>query len=94
MFLYLLGLLGMIILLLTLRRRGISSKGFRGGRGLTWANLNRLNSVKVSRREKDIRVDFTGRYLSYDTQYYEKEDYQRIISILQENVPYKILRIE
>ena len=90
---YVVGFLGVMPIILVLPRRGITSKGFRSVKGIYWGNWNKLRSVHVT-KNKDVRIYFTGRYLSYDTHYYNIEDYDRIINILQENVSHKILKID
>lgn len=90
---YLIGFLGIVLMLVTLPRRGITSKGFRSIRGINWGNWERLNSVRVT-KDDDIKVYFTGRFTSYDYHYYDKNDYYEIISILEKNVSPEILEIE
>lgn len=80
-------------MIVTLPRRGITSKGFRSIKGIYWGNWNKLKSVRVTTK-KDVRVYFTGRYLSFDTHCYKKEDYDKIITILKDNVPSEILKID
>lgn len=94
------GFLAAVLMIVTLPRRGITSKGFRSIKGIYWGNWNKLKSVHVT-MNKDVKVYFTGRYLSYDTHYYNydthyynKEDYNKVIKILQENVPSEILKID
>ena len=89
---YLIGFLGIIFMIVTLPRRGITIKGFRSNRGIYWGNWNKLKSVGVT-MNKDVKVHFTGRYLYWDTHCYRKEDYEEIITILQENLPSEILKI-
>lgn len=90
---YLVGFLAALFMIITLPRRGITSKGFRSIRGIYWGNWNKLKSVRVTTK-KDVRVYFTGRYLYWDTHYYDKDDYDKIITILQENLPSEILKID
>lgn len=83
---YLIGFLGIIFMIVTLPRRGITIKGFRSNRGIYWGNWNKLKSVHVITINEDVKVSLTGRYLYWDTHYYKKEDYDKIINILQENL--------
>lgn len=89
---YLVGLLAVVLMVVTLPRRGITSKGFRSIKGIYWGNWNKLKSVRVT-MNKDVKVSLTGRYLYWDTHYYKKEDYDKIINILKDNVSSEIIKI-
>ena len=90
---YLIGFLGVVLMIVPLPRRGITSKGFHSIRGVYWGNWNKLKSVHVT-MNKDVKVDFTGRYRTWETHYYEKEDYYKIITILKNNISPEILKID
>ncbi|MFZ7134096.1 MAG: hypothetical protein ACOWWR_17265 [Eubacteriales bacterium] len=84
---YIIGILGASIPILSWKRKGINNKGFRSIARLGyWSNWNNLKKVEVSLGNQ-IKVTFHNRYLHYDTHYYEKEDYNEIITLLHENMP-------
>ncbi len=88
------GVLGAISLVLTLARKGITSKGFRSVRGLgNYGNWNKLIEVRVS-VEKDVRVAFIHNNLNGDIHHYKKEDYDRIITLFREHLPNEIVKIK
>ncbi|MBB6698370.1 hypothetical protein [Clostridium algidicarnis] len=88
------GVLGAISLVLTLARKGITSKGFRSVRGLgNYGNWNKLLEVRVS-VEKDIRVGFIHKNLNEDIHHYKKRDYDRIITLFREHLPNEIIKIK
>ena len=91
---YVVGVLGGMVSFLNMQRRGITTKGFRGTRGFRWGNWKLLKSVHVSKNEKAVRIQVTGRFNYYDVQYYEKEYFDQIVSILQDNVAYNSLEID
>ncbi|MBU3204873.1 hypothetical protein [Clostridium algidicarnis] len=88
------GVLGAVSLVLTLARKGITSKGFRSVRGLgNYGNWNKLLEVRVS-VEKDVRVVFIHKNLNEDIHHYKKEDYDRIITLFREHLPNEIIKIK
>ena len=89
---YLLGVLSIIVMILTLLRKGITSAGFRSIRGINTGNWGRLKSVRVS-RNNGVKIDYIA-YNSYlETLYFKDEVYNKIIEILQNNLSPGILRI-
>lgn len=90
---YVVGSLAIVLILLILPRKGITSKGFQSVKGITWGHWNKLKSVRVV-RNKEVKVSFYGRYVSHDEHYYDVEDYDKIMKILQGNISPKILKID
>ncbi|MGK0465979.1 hypothetical protein [Clostridium sp.] len=88
-----LGILGAAFLILSWARKGITLKGFNAIRGFGRAgNWNNLKNVQVS-LENHVRVSFTTCNLSENIHYYKEDDYDRIITLLLENLPGAIVKI-
>jgi hypothetical protein len=90
---YLVGFLGILLMLLLLPQRGITAKGIRSIQILNWGKWQHLNRVHVV-REDDIKIYFTGKFMVHRRQYYDKENFEEIIEILEENLPTEILKID
>jgi hypothetical protein len=83
---YILGVLGVLILILPWVSRGITSKGFnsiRGGSSGKWIKLKEVQVVM----KKDVKVSFIISSLNKDIHHYKKDDYDKIISLLREHLP-------
>lgn len=90
---YLLGILAILLLVFTLLRKGITSKGFRSIRGINTGDWLKLKSVRVGRK-KGVRIDYISGNSSFDTHFYKDEDYSRIIDVLRKNLPTGVLKID
>lgn len=82
---YLLGILGAILLVLSIFRAGITSKGISYTRSfygflVSW---DKLKSVQVY-LDDDVKVSFSGH--GYTTLYFRKDDYNKILSLLREHL--------
>lgn len=90
---YILGVLGGLLVILALYRRGITSKGFRSFKGiLRWGDWDRVKLVIVSLQGQDIKVEFSVGY-AIEIHFYKMEHYDRIIQILKENLSNEVVRI-
>ncbi|MFZ7119884.1 MAG: hypothetical protein ACOWWH_02890 [Eubacteriaceae bacterium] len=88
------GILGASIPIIGWASKGITTKGFRSIARLGyWTNWNNLKKVQVTIENK-IKVTFYNRYLQYDIHYYKKDDYNRIITLLRENLADEIISID
>jgi hypothetical protein len=88
-----LGILGTALFILSWARIGITLKWFNAVRGFgrvgSWANLK---NVQVSLGNY-VKVSFITRNLNENIHYYKKEDYDRIINLLLENLSGEIVKI-
>ena len=75
-------------------RVGITSKGFNSMKGMIRINWDKISSVEVSFKNNDVKVEIFANFLRWDYQYYKKEDYDKIIAILHENLPRERVRIK
>lgn len=90
---YIVGILGIIILTLSVFRVGITSKGFKPNiRGpMTWT-WHKISSVHIIVKD-DLKIEFYRKYTS-DIQIYKKEDYDRIMEILEENLSRDVIKVD
>ena len=90
---YIVGVLGIIILILSIFRLGITSKGFKPNRRgpITWT-WDKISSVHIIIK-KDIKIEFYSKGTS-DIHVYKKEDYDRIMEILRENLSNEKIRVQ
>lgn len=89
---YLFGLLSIILMILTLLRKGVTSAGFRSIRGINTGNWERLKSVRLS-HNNGVRIDYIAHNSYLETLYFKNEDYNKIIEILKNNLSPGILKI-
>ena len=87
-----LGILGSVFLILTWAKKGITRKGFNSIRYFGSGKWNNLKNVQVSLKN-DVKVSFIERASYEDIHYYKIEDYDRIITLLLENLPGEIVKI-
>jgi hypothetical protein len=90
-----LGILGVVYLILSWSKKGITRKGFNSIRNIGYfgfGSWNNLKSVQVSLKN-DVMVSFINRRSYEDIHYYKIEDYNRIITLLLENLPGEIVKI-
>ncbi|MGH4120338.1 hypothetical protein [Clostridium sp.] len=87
-----LGILGVVSLILTWAKKGITRKGFNTIRYFGSGKWNNLKNVQVSLKN-DVKVSFIERASYEDIHYYKIEDYDRIITLLLENLPGEIVKI-
>lgn len=88
---YLFGLLSIILMILTLLRKGVTSAGFRSIRGINTGNWERLKSVRLS-HNNGVRIDYIAHNSYLETLYFKNEDYNKIIEILKNNLSPGILK--
>jgi hypothetical protein len=85
---------GAVIIVLAYATRGIAPKGFCSVRGLwgyeTW---NTLIEVQVSLQNNYVKVSFMTKILNENIQYYKKDDYDKIITLLREHLSNEIVKI-
>lgn len=86
-----LGVLGVLILILSWARRGITRKGFNSIKGFGSGNWKTLKNVQVSLKN-EVKVSFINSSRE-DIHYYKVEDYDRIITLLLENLSGEIVKI-
>lgn len=91
---YILGILGTSSLILSFMRTGITHKGFRSIRwtGRSFGNWNQVQNVQIFLK-KDVKVSFISKDFE-DIHYYKKEDYDKIINLLLENLSSSIVEIK
>lgn len=80
---YTLGILGTIMLILSLLKTGITSKGVSyipTGNLIGFIPWNKIKSLTIYLK-KDVEVHFSGQIL-----YFNKDDYDKIIKISKENL--------
>lgn len=90
---YIIGILGIIILILSVFRLGMTSNGFKVNKKgvLTW-NWDKISSVHIIIKN-DIKIEFYRKGTS-DIHVYKKEDYDRIMEILRENLSNEKIRVQ
>lgn len=89
---YIFGLLSIILMILTLLRKGVTWAGFRSIRGINTGNWERLKSVRLS-HNNGVRIDYIAHNSYLETLYFKNEDYNKIIEILKNNLSPGILKI-
>lgn len=91
---YTVGILGAIMFVISVVRRGITSKGFIVAVELSiFGNWGMVEKVEV-RVNDEIRVTINRRYgIRKEVHYYEKEDYDRINSLLSKHLPREKVKI-
>ena len=80
---YILGILGTIMLILSLLKTGITSKGVSyipTGNVIGFIPWNKIKSLTIC-LEREVEVHFAGQIL-----YFKKEDYDKIIEISRNNL--------
>lgn len=84
---YITGLFGIIMFICMWLKKGITSKGFvsmyRGQELIPWDKIEKVNII----RSKDIRVAIFGDFMEQIFNF-KNDDYDKIISILKEKLPY------
>lgn len=85
----LLGILGAIVLILSLYKSGVTSKGFSYSRSYIgflapWGEIKSVHIIK----EKDIIISFSGHGHYY--LYFKEEDYEELMNVLKENLSPKV----
>lgn len=74
-------------------RKGVTLKGFNSIRGFgRTGSWNNLKNVQVSLKDY-VKVSFITRNSFENIHYYKKENYDRIITLLLENLPGEIVKI-
>lgn len=90
---YILGILGIVVILLSVFRLGITPKGFKGRKrgAFTWT-WDKISSVHIIIKN-DVKIEYYKKDTS-DIHIYKKEDYDRIMEILRENISYDKIKIQ
>ncbi|GEM_PF-1006002 len=86
------GILGAISLILSFSRQGITYKGFRSIRGLRYSgNWDKLKSVHIYIKS-DVIMSIIHQNFSEDVHYYRKEDYDKIITLMNKHLSNEIVK--
>ena len=90
---FILGILGIVVILLSVFRLGITPKGFKGRKrgAFTWT-WDKISSVHIIIKN-DLKIEYYRKDTS-DIHIYKKEDYDRIMEILRENISYDKIKIQ
>jgi c-di-AMP phosphodiesterase-like protein len=93
---YLVGILLIVEIISVWIKRGITKKGFNSTLGLSrFHNWNKINYVEVYPSNNDnVRVSFINTYSKKDSYYFKKEDCDKIINVLSENLPKEKVRVK
>lgn len=80
-------------MILSLIRKGITSKGFRSIRGINTGDWDKLKSMRIS-RNNGVRIDYTTSNSSLEIHFYKDEDYNKIIDLLKKNLSGGVLKVD
>lgn len=90
---YFIGLLGIVLIIVSYLKEGITLKGFtsmyRGAQFISW---NKIRSISIN-KGKTIKVSYEGDGF-YHNLYFEKENYDKIVKLLNEKLPSIVVNIE